>query len=260
MNSKNDFKKSTNISSNIISNISVGLVSIVMGLGSPNLTYASSGSDNGSSNNINFNKIIYSGVINSVNSNNDIAYIVNLDDLVQLSNSDTIKKNLDVKNSVKTNVKSITKPNVKSAVKPVAKTEVKSTVKADVKKPTIYGGVEVNDLQKFSNAKLIGVDDASIDFYIGDDNRVTTYFAKGLLFELNDNKLLNIIANNSSFYVGQRYDISYYKFKKDITVKGSNILEMNMKSKAKFHTLINNDYGKMYDGALKEHELSRKNK
>jgi hypothetical protein len=166
--------------------------------------------------------------------NKNIESIVNSDDLMQLANSDTTKQS--------------------------TKTTTKQAVAQPIKKPTIYGGIEVNNLQKFSNAKLIGVDDASIEFYTAGNEYVGTYFAKGLLFELDNNKIINVIADNLPYYMGQRYNISYHTFKKGVQVKGSDILQMNLTRKEPFKTVINEDYSKKYDGVLVEGELIKRNK
>ena len=162
--------------------------------------------------------------------NPELSYVVNSLDFSKLSNPDVTTKKL-------------------------VKTPVKSSA---VKKPIIYGGVEVNDLEKFDNAKLVGVNDENIEFY--NDNTPIIYFAKGLLFELNDNKLLNIIAPNSPFYVGQRYDISYHTFKASVKVTTENVLNMYLNTSSRRATISGADYSGDYDGAIVSYKLSRKNK
>jgi len=187
-------------------------------------------------NNNNIEAIVNNGNLESTNNssknNSELVYVASSFDFVQVSDSDTVVK------------APLSSPSKVPATKPV------------VKKSTTYGGVVVNDLQKFDNAKLIGVADASIEFYSG--NSPVIYFAHGLLFELNDTKLLNLMANDYPFYIGQRYDISYHTFKKDIKVTANDILNMNLNKLKRDITIDGTNYAKRYDGVIVDYELSRK--
>ena len=131
---------------------------------------------------------------------------------------------------------------------------VDSVLKAtEAKKPVLYKGVEVDSLVKFPNAKLIGVDQNNIEFYLRD--QTVTCFAKGLLFELNDS-ILNVIGPDAPFYPGQRYDISYHPFKSGVNVSGEDILKMFYNDK--FKAVVGHNYNAEYDGVLVQSELNRR--
>jgi hypothetical protein len=181
----------------------------------------------------------------------------NLDNLV--NSTDTTDTNSTKKDYVVKTIDSTkTSNNLSQALLDSAKIKKQRALSEKYKEPTIYGGVVVNELKKFSNAKLIGIYQEHIAFLYS--KNIMDFFANGLLFELNNEKILNLIGPNQPFYIGQRYDISYHTFKEDISVKGDNILQMYISSEDKLNTIMNTNYAINYDGAIVDCKLIKKNK
>ena len=136
---------------------------------------------------------------------------------------------------------------------------LEATVSTQEVKSVIYKDVEVNPLKKFPNAKLVGVADRDIQFYDVKGN-VVTYNAKGLLFELDSSKLVNLVGPDLSFYIGQRYDISYHIFKSGVTVKTPSILSMFMDNITFGGMALTQHYNGRYDGVLVDSKLNRRDR
>ena len=118
----------------------------------------------------------------------------------------------------------------------------------------MYQGIEVNTIETFYNAKLVGVDGISIEYQV--INNIRDYKAKGLLFELNDNKTINLIAPSGSYYIGQRYNINYHTFKKRKKIGGENMLKMLMGTDKELSPTITKDYAAEYEGVVVNYGLN----
>ena len=126
-------------------------------------------------------------------------------------------------------------------------------------KPVTYGGIEVDSMKYFLNAKLLGVDNHAITYHY--TGGITSYFVKGLLFELNGDTLVNLVSRDNPFYVGQRYNLSYHPFKSGVAIDGEAVIRMleNKNIMVKTDKTDNNRYDRMYDGILVNSQLKMRN-
>jgi hypothetical protein len=234
-------------SENLTKWLAVGTLSVLI-IGTAGIAYDTYKSSNKNSS----QKTTQSKTSSTQNStpNTDIAYIVN--DIASAVNSPSAKKDYVVKSIDSTTIikQNNTLKHLGSVTTPITTPKI------------VYGGIEVNSSEKFSNAKIIGLDYHNIEFLYG--NKIASYTTKNILFELNNNKILSLIAPDDAFYLGQRYNISYYTFKKNEFVSATNILRMMLSTQETLNPTINayidKDYSNDYDGVLFNHELIKKDK